>query len=163
MSSDGPRRLFMMGLVTNLLNPLAAALCLSLPPQFIDPKIGHVLGQSLAFDFTQIAIGLSVNATIALATGSIAVWLFPPGNWVVTADGNLPGFCFEKFSKNITARSDACGCGVPGFCLTQSATSALCVFAQSVMYWACEGSALTQDCASSLWLSAHCATMCGLL
>ena len=83
MSSDGPRRLFMMGLVTNLLNPLAAALCLSLPPQFIDPKIGHVLGQSLAFDFTQIAIGLSVNATIALATGSIALFLARRPTWLM--------------------------------------------------------------------------------
>jgi len=37
-----------------------------------------------------------------LATGSIAVALFPPGNCVVTADGNLPGYSLEKFSKNMS-------------------------------------------------------------
>ena len=48
---------------------------LSLLPQFIDPKLGHVLGQSLALGFTQIAISLCGNATIALAAGSIALFL----------------------------------------------------------------------------------------
>src|SRR5260370_1353732 len=41
-------------------------------------------------------------------TGSITVWLFPLGNCLVTADGNLPGYCFEKFSKNVTAKSGGC-------------------------------------------------------
>ena len=38
----------------------------------------------------------------------------------------MPGWSLEKFSKNRTARSEACGCGVPGFCLIQSADAALC-------------------------------------
>ncbi len=83
LPKDGPRRLFVMGLVTNLLNPKAAVLYLSLLPQFIDPKIGHVLGQSLALGFTQIAISLSVNATIALAAGSIALFLARRPAWAV--------------------------------------------------------------------------------
>ena len=82
LPSDGPRRLFAMGLVTNLLNPKAAVLCLSLLPQFIDPKIGHVFGQSLALGFTQIAISLSVNAMIALAAGSIALFLARRPTWL---------------------------------------------------------------------------------
>jgi threonine/homoserine/homoserine lactone efflux protein len=45
---DGARRLFAMGFVTSLLNPKVAVLYLSLLPQFIDPKIGDVLGQSIA-------------------------------------------------------------------------------------------------------------------
>ena len=83
LPKDSPRRLFVMGLVTNLLNPKAAVLYLSLLPQFIDPKIGHVLGQSLALGFTQIVISLSVNAMIALAAGSIALFLTRHPAWAV--------------------------------------------------------------------------------
>lgn len=81
LPKDSPRRLFAMGLVTNLLNPKAAVLYLSLLPQFIDPKLGNVLGQSVALGFTQIAISVSVNAMIALAAGSIALFLTRRPTW----------------------------------------------------------------------------------
>jgi threonine/homoserine/homoserine lactone efflux protein len=87
LPKDGPRKLFVMGLVTNLLNPKAAVLYLSLLPQFIDPKIGHVLDQSLALGFTQIVISLSVNAMIALAAGSIASFLTRRPAWAVVQRG----------------------------------------------------------------------------
>ncbi|MGN9768549.1 LysE family translocator [Micromonospora sp. SD12] len=69
---DGARRLFTMGLVTNLLNPKIAILYVSLLPQFIDPARGHVAAQSLLLGSTQIVVALTVNALIVLSAGSLA-------------------------------------------------------------------------------------------
>jgi threonine/homoserine/homoserine lactone efflux protein len=74
LAVDGPRKLFAMGFVTNLLNPKIAMLYLALLPQFIDPAQGSVLTQSLALGSIQIVISVSVNAMIALAAGSIALF-----------------------------------------------------------------------------------------
>jgi threonine/homoserine/homoserine lactone efflux protein len=89
LAIDGPRKLFAMGLVTNLLNPKIAMLYLALLPQFIDPA-GSVLGQSLVLGAIQIAISVSVNAMIALAAGSIAVFLATRPTWalVLLPDGH---------------------------------------------------------------------------
>jgi threonine/homoserine/homoserine lactone efflux protein len=82
MPLDSRGRLFMMGLVTNLLNPKIAVLYLSLLPQFIDPAHG-VLGQSLVLGTIQIAISLSVNAVVATTAGSIAAFLANRPIWLV--------------------------------------------------------------------------------
>ena len=79
---DGPKKLFAMGLVTNLLNPKIAMLYLSLLPQFIDPS-ANVLMQSVALGFTQIAVSVTVNAMIALAAGSIATFLAGRPFWLL--------------------------------------------------------------------------------
>ncbi|MBR1154484.1 LysE family translocator [Bradyrhizobium sp. AUGA SZCCT0240] len=80
---DGPRKLFAMGFVTNLLNPKIAMLYLALLPQFIDPTVGSVLTQSLALGAIQIVISVSVNAMIALAAGSIALFLGTRPSWLL--------------------------------------------------------------------------------
>ena len=80
---DSNRRLFAMGFVTNLLNPKAAMLYLSLLPQFIDPARGNVLTQSLALGCLQIIISLSLNALIATAAGTIAAFLGSRPSWMV--------------------------------------------------------------------------------
>lgn len=75
LSVDSPRKLFLMGLLTSLLNPKIAVFYLALLPQFIDPARGSVLGQSLVLGALQITISLSVNALISLGAGRIAAFL----------------------------------------------------------------------------------------
>ncbi|GLH80825.1 lysine transporter LysE [Bradyrhizobium sp. SSBR45G] len=81
LAIDGPRKLFLMGLVTNLLNPKIAMLYLALLPQFIDPASGSVLTQSIVLGAIQIVISVSVNAMIAMAAGSIALFLATRPAW----------------------------------------------------------------------------------
>ena len=82
LAVDGPRKLFAMGFVTNLLNQKIAMLYLALLPQFIDPAAGSVLAQSLALGAIQIAISISCNAAIALSAGAIALFLSTRPMWM---------------------------------------------------------------------------------
>jgi threonine/homoserine/homoserine lactone efflux protein len=82
LAIDSPRKLFAMGFVTNLLNPKIAMLYLALLPQFIDPAAGSVLLQSVVLGSIQIVISVSVNAMIALAAGSIALFLAERPTWM---------------------------------------------------------------------------------
>ena len=74
LDADSPTKLFLMGFLTNLLNPKIAVMYLSLLPQFIAPT-GGILGQALALGATQIAISVAVNLVIIVSAAKVAGFL----------------------------------------------------------------------------------------
>ncbi|MEV6596233.1 LysE family translocator [Actinoplanes sp. NPDC051346] len=79
---DSNRRLFAMGLLTNLLNPKAAIMYASLIPQFIDVRAGHLVLQGFLLGGMQIVVSLLVNGLLVLMAGGIAVFLAQHPGWL---------------------------------------------------------------------------------
>ncbi|MGI5119609.1 LysE family translocator [Marinactinospora thermotolerans] len=81
--ADPPRRLFTMGLMTNLLNPKIAILYISIIPQFINLESGGILVQGLVLGGLQILVAVSVNLAIVVAAGAIAGLVTGRPTWLL--------------------------------------------------------------------------------
>lgn len=103
LPTDPPRRLFLMGLLTNLLNPKIAVLYVSLLPQFIDPARGPVAVQSLLLGLTQITVALTVNALIVTLAGGLATFLGTRPTWL-RAQRLLMGTVLGALAVQLAAR-----------------------------------------------------------
>lgn len=84
LPADPPRKLFLMGFLTNVLNPKVAVFYLSILPQFIVTERGSVFLQSVTLGLTQISISFVVNLLIALSAAGIAAWFARNPLWLAT-------------------------------------------------------------------------------
>lgn len=86
-----PRQLFVMGFMTNALNPQAALLYLSIFSQFVRPEHGSVLAQGVVLGAAQIAISVAVNLSYICAAASLGralaekPWGFRVQRWAMGA------------------------------------------------------------------------------
>lgn len=71
----GRRRIFVEGLVTNLLNPKVALFYLTFMPQFVDPARGPVWIQVLFLAGVLNLIALAIKGPLAIGAGSVGAWL----------------------------------------------------------------------------------------
>lgn len=79
---DGPKKLFTIGFLTNVLNPKVAVFYLSFFPQFIKPEYGSVLTQSLELGVIQVLVSFSVNFLIVLTAAKVALFFNNNPSWI---------------------------------------------------------------------------------
>lgn len=82
LPADRPGKLFLMGFLTNVLNPKIAVFYLSVFPQFISPDRGSVFAQSIQLGLTQLIVSFSVNLCIVLSAASLANWFCRSPRWL---------------------------------------------------------------------------------
>lgn len=69
------RRVYLEGVLVNLLNPKVALFFVAFLPQFIDPHRGPVPAQIVVLGLIMSAIGLTSDVLYAMASGTLGGWL----------------------------------------------------------------------------------------
>jgi threonine/homoserine/homoserine lactone efflux protein len=70
-----PRKLFLDGVIVNVLNPKTALFFLAFLPQFVDPGRGTVALQILLLGLIFVVVALCSDSLWALAAGTLGGWL----------------------------------------------------------------------------------------
>ncbi|MEW2571196.1 LysE family translocator [Streptomyces sp. NPDC047070] len=68
----GRRRAFWQGAVTNLLNPKVILFNVAFLPQFVNPGLGHVMGQFFVLGVTIVVMGFVFDASVGLLSGRLS-------------------------------------------------------------------------------------------
>ncbi|MDO9403167.1 MAG: LysE family translocator [Polaromonas sp.] len=82
LPQDSGRKLFLMGFMTNLLNPKVAMFYLSFFPQFLHPERGHLLLQSLTLGAVQIGASAAINALLILGAAGVTAFMSQSRGWL---------------------------------------------------------------------------------
>lgn len=102
LPEDSPLKLFLMGFLTNVLNPKIAVFYLSIFPQFVSPEHGSVFTQSLVLGSTQICVSFTVNLLITLSAARLAAWFQRDPRWLAV-QRYFMGFVLASLAVRIAA------------------------------------------------------------